>query len=136
MAQFGWSPRQGRWLRNLRRGGYALAGLCVGYLLLRFGAEHTSPAMDTVPAIPPGSLVLFDRWCAAVAVGSHVLVDAPDLGVLLSQVSAVDADTVSIRHPNANSGWPDSQGFGALPRHALRGVVIATFAAGGVGHGR
>jgi hypothetical protein len=117
--------------RRLQRIGWGVAIVAIVMFLLRFGAERVPRGMDTVPDMPPGSLCFVDRSASSVQVGAHVFLEVPELGLVLSRVTAVDAATVTFRHPNANSGWPDSQGLGPLPRSCVRSTVLTTFAAGG-----
>lgn len=116
--------------RRLQRIGWVVAIAAIVVFLLRFGTERVPRGMDTVPDMPPGSLCFVDRAAGSVCVGAHVFLDIPDLGLVLSRVAAVDAATITIEHPNANSGWPDSRGLGPLPRACVRCTVLTTFAAG------
>lgn len=117
--------------RRMQRIGWVVAIAAIVVFLLRFGTERVPRGMDTVPDMPPGSLCFVDRSAGSVLVGAHVFLQIPDLGLVLSRVAAVDDQTITIEHPNAHSGWPDSRGLGPLPRACVRSTVLTTFSAGG-----
>lgn len=98
---------------------------CV-WFFTRFGTAWVPTNMDTVPTIPPGSWCIVDRWQSGLRVGSDVFVDC-DAGRLLTRVAALDAETVTVLHPNGASAWPDSKHFGLLPRSAVASMVMVVF---------
>lgn len=115
--------------RRLRRGTALLAVVAFAWFLLKFGTAWVPANMDTVPSVPPGSWCIVDRWSSGLRVGSDVFVDTPE-GRLLSRVAALDAETVTVLHPNGNSAWPDSKHFGLLPRSAVVSTVMVVFLPG------
>jgi hypothetical protein len=130
------APRDpARLARGLRRATWLLAVVAGVWFFLRFGTAWVPRGMNTVPEAPPGSWCIVDRWAGGLRVGSDVFVDTP-AGLVLSRVTALDAETVTIRHPNVHSGWRDSGDFGPLPRANVRSVVCVTFAPGGDDRGR
>jgi hypothetical protein len=123
--------------RRLRRWTTVVAVLACTWFLLQFGTAWVPEGMDTVPEAPPGSWCIVDRWCVGLRVGSDVFVDTPD-GRMLSRVAALDAETVTLLHPNAASRWPDSKHFGPVPRRQVHSTVMVVFPVGQgeVGRGR
>jgi type IV secretory pathway protease TraF len=123
--------------KRLRRVTSWLAAVAFAWFLLQFGAAWVPAGMNTVPAAPPGSWVIVDRWSIGVRVGSHVFVDGPD-GRVLSQVAQIDGDSLRIEHPDPGASHRDSRAFGPLPRSALAGTVIVVFPpeGGASSHGR
>ena len=117
---------------RLRRATTVLTAVVAAWLLAQFGAVVVPVGMATVPEVPPGALLLVDRWCVGVRVGCNAFVDTPD-GRMLSRVVALDGDMVRIEHPASGSGFRDSRDFGALPRRALASTVLVVFAAEGEG---
>lgn len=115
--------------KRLRRATTWCAIVAFTWFLLQFGAVWVPEGMTTVRAMPPGSWCIVDRWSIGVRVGSQVFVDGPD-GRVLSQVARLDADTVTIEHPNAGSGLRDSRDFGPLPRGAIAATVMVAFPPG------
>ena len=115
--------------RRIRRWTLVLgiAALVAGYFL--FGARWVPADMDTVPAIPPGSFCIVDKRTSAVRVGSHVFVEVPGSGVVLSRVATRTSESLTVRHPNPASRWPDSRTIGSLPLAAVRGTVLGAFPA-------
>lgn len=92
-----------------------------------YGAERVPVGMRTLADIAPGAWCVVDRRAAAVQPGRAVFVSVPGIGLLLSRVAEVSADTVRVEHDLAVSGWPDSRGFGPLPRAAVRSTVLVAF---------
>lgn len=121
--------------RRLRRVTWLAAAIATVVFLCWYGAERVPRGMNTIPGIPPGSLCLVDRRASAAKVGSDVFCDVPDLGLVLSRITAVDADTITIEHPNPQAAWPDSRAFGPLPKRALRSTVLVVFAPEGAADG-
>ena len=115
-----------RWARWVRRATMLLGIACVVWFFVKFDTRWVPAGMNTVPSIPAGSWLVLDSWSSGLRVGSDVLIDTPH-GELLSRVVDLTDDTVSIQHPNELSGWVDSLVFGALPRDAVRGVVVVAF---------
>lgn len=115
-----------RWLKRLTWVFAVVAGIV---FFAWFGTQRVPSGMDTVPSIPPGSLCIVDRRQSAAKVGSHVFVDVPGGGTLLSQVTQADDVGVFVQNPNGLSALPDSRTFGVLPRHHVRSTVLAVFAA-------
>jgi hypothetical protein len=95
---------------------------------LCFGCERVPAGMNTVPGISPGALCIVDRRAAAIQPGRDVFFELEGMGLLLSRVVAVDADSLRVEHPNAAAVWPDSRHFGALPRRSVRSTVVFAFA--------
>ena len=133
MAVSGTVPARGREslaapviARRLRRVTAAVGLLAAAFLLLRFGSTWVPAGMDTEPGAPPGSWCLVDRWSRGLRVGSDVFVATPH-GVVLSRVAAVDADTVTVLHPNSGSAWPDSRQFGPVSRDHVVSTVMVVF---------
>jgi len=113
-----------RWLKRLTW----VFALGAGALFFAwFGTQYVPPRMDTVPSIPPGSLCIIDRRQSAAKVGSHVFVDVPGGGTLLSQVTQADDVGVFVQNPNGLSALPDSRTFGVLPRDHVRSTVLVVF---------
>lgn len=111
---------------RLRRATTILTVVVAAWLLLQFGTAVVPAGMATVPEVPPGAIVLVDRWSLAVRVGCNAFVDTPD-GRVLSRIVALDASTLRIEHPAAASGFRDSRDFGPLPRSALASTVLVVF---------
>lgn len=116
--------------RRLRRWSAVLAAAAFTWFLLKFGTAWVPTNMDTVPDVPAGSWCIVDRWSSGLRVGSDVFVDTPE-GVLLSRVATLDADTLTVLHPNGSSRWPDSKHFGVLPRRAVQSTVMVVFRSAG-----
>ncbi len=114
--------RVARWARRFT---VVIGVVGLAWFLLKFESRWVPPGRNTNPDIPPGSWVLLDRYASGLQVGSDVLIDTPH-GELISRVSALDAATVTIRHPDPLSTWGDSQLFGALPREQIVGTVVVT----------
>lgn len=114
-----------KWIKRLT---WAVAGVTVLGFFTCFGTQRVPTGMDTVPAIRPGSLCIVDKRKSAIREGSNVFVDVPGGGTVLSRVTALDADTVTVLHPNPGSRLPDSRSFGPLPRRMIRSTVLAVFA--------
>lgn len=118
------------WARWIRRATFVFAAACLIWVFASFGTRWVPAGMNTVPAIAAGSWCLVDVRRSAVQVGSDVFVEVPGSGLLLSRVTHLDADTVSVQNPNPDAGYPDSRVFGALPRACLRGKVVCSLAPG------
>ena len=124
-----------RWARRVRRATGVFALLAAVWMVLQYDSRWVPRRMGTVPDMPPGTWQVVDTWASDIVVGNHVWIDTPH-GELLSRVSAVGPDEalglgpdeLRIEHPNQVSGWGDSQLFGALPKSAVNGVVVAAFA--------
>jgi hypothetical protein len=112
--------------RRLRRWTIGLAIAAFTWFLLQFGTAWVPATMDTVPDVPPGSWCIVDRWSIGLRKGSDVFVET-ESGPLLSRVAAIDAETVTLLHPNGSSPWPDSKHFGALPRSRVLSTVMVVF---------
>ncbi len=97
-----------------------------------FGTEWVPPGMRTVPTISPGSLCVVDRRQSAVQVGRDVFVRAGGV-LLLTRVTAVDGDAVTVHNPDPQAPFPDSRAFGAVSRQQVRGAVMVVFAGGDAG---
>lgn len=95
-----------------------------------FGTEWVPPGMRTVPAIEPGSLCVVDRRAGAVQVGRDVFVRVNGVR-LLTRVTAIDGDAVTVHNPDAMAPYPDSRAFGALARRQVLGAVMVVFSPGG-----
>lgn len=121
--------------RWIRRATVALAVVCIVWLFATVSWRWVPAGMDTVPGIAPGSMCLVDRRASAVAVGRDVFVTTPDGAVVLSRVTAIDPEHVTVINPNPEAPYPDSRVFGALPRDRLRGTVLCVLAPGGTGGG-
>jgi type IV secretory pathway protease TraF len=119
----------------LRRVTVAIAAVLFTWFALQFGSAWVPANMDTVPAVPAGSWCIVDRWATRLRVGNDVFVDTP-AGPMLSRVAALDADTVTVLHPNADSRWPDSRSFGPLPRRAVTSTVLVVFPPDGAQRGK
>lgn len=121
--------------RRIRRWTLLLGvgALVLGYLC--FGARWVPADMDTVPEIPPGSFCVLDKRDRAVQVGSHVFVELPGAGVVLTRVATRDGDRITVRHPNPGSAIPDSRAVGSVPLAAVRGTVLGAFAPDGRSRG-
>jgi hypothetical protein len=121
----------------LRRGTWIAAALLFVWFFVRFGTRWVPAGMNTVPGLPPGAWCIVDRWSRGLRVGSDVFVDGPN-GVLLSRVTALDAATVTVQHPNPNAFWSDSRTFGPLPRSSVLATVMVALPPSGSGaeHGR
>jgi len=113
--------------RLVRRATWLLLFGAGAVFFWRFGTERVPLGMNTVPSIPPDSWCIVDRGARAARVGSHVFVDVPQLGSLLSRVAAIDADTITVENPDPLAAWPDSRSFGPLPRRCLRSTVLVVF---------
>jgi hypothetical protein len=113
--------------RWLRRATWVLAIVAGIVFFAWFGTQRVPAGMDTVPSIPPGSLCIIDRRQGAAKVGSHVFLDVPAGGTVLSEVTAADEEKVFVLHPNAASALPDSRSFGPLPRSSVRSTVLVVF---------
>lgn len=121
----------------LRRATWIAAAVLFAWFFLRFGTRWVPAGMNTIPDLAPGSWCIVDRWASGLRVGSDVFVDGPD-GVVLSRVTALDADTVTVQHSNPSAAWPDSRTFGPLPRRAVLATVMVVLppASQGISHGR
>lgn len=116
-----------RLARIARRVTLGIALVAVVWCLFKFETRWIQPGMNTMDEVPGGSWVLLDRWATGLGVGSDVLVMTPH-GEVVSRVSALDDETISIRHPNPTATWPDSGAFGPLQRDQLLGTIVAAFA--------
>ena len=116
-----------RLTRLVRRATLAVGLAAVLGALVKFDTCWVAPGMNTVEEIPAGSWLLLDRWSSGLRVGSDVVVETPH-GELLSRVSALQGETVSILHPNPTATWGDSRLFGPLPLADVRGTVLVAFA--------
>lgn len=124
----GFDPQ--RAAKVLRRLMLPFAVVAIGVFWWCFGALQVPAGMDTMPAIPPGSVCIIDKRKGSARVGHEVFVDLPQGGTLLSRVVDVDADDrLVLRNDDPQSRLPDSAQLGALPRHCLRGTVLVVFAA-------
>ncbi len=112
--------------KRLRGVTAVFAAVAFAWFLLKFGTAWVPADMDTVPDVPPGAWCIVDRWSSGLRVGSDVFVETP-AGRLLSRVAALDADTVTVLHPNPDARWPDSRSFGPLPRHEVASTVMVVF---------
>jgi hypothetical protein len=122
-----------RWIRRFTM----LVAIASGiWIFTAFGTEWVAAGMDTVPTVPPGSWCLVDRRASSARPGCDVFVEAPGGALLLSRVAEMDADTLTVLHPNTSSAWPDSRTFGRLPRRQLRGTVVTAFPPGEAVRGR
>jgi len=123
--------RVARWVRRLTL--LSAVGLLLWcYAVL--GTEWVPPGMRTAPDIGPGSLCLVDRRASAVQVGRDVFVVADGVR-LLTRVTAVDGDAVTVHNPDPMAPYPDSRVFGAIRRSQVRGVVLVVFTPDGDGAG-
>ena len=113
--------------RWLRRATWLFAAVVLLWLFLSFSTQWVPAGMDTVPTVPPGSWCIVDRRLSSVRVGCDVFVEPPGGGMLLSRVTELGPDTVTVQHPNPNSDHPDSRTFGALARRQLKGMVLVVF---------
>lgn len=125
-------------VRWLRRATWILALLATALFLSWYGPQRVPRGMNTVASMPPGSLCIVDRRQGAAKIGSHVFVDVPEIGILLSRVVGLDASTITVENPDPASSWPDSRNFGPLPLRCLRSTVLVVFPfdASGAGDGK
>ncbi|MCA8976759.1 MAG: S24/S26 family peptidase [Planctomycetes bacterium] len=115
-----------------------VVGVSLGiWAYLCWGARWVPIGMDTVPAIPPGSFCVVDKRASTVKIGSHVFIELPGVGVVLSRVTARNGDRIRIEHPNVDSSYPDSRTLGEVPVSAVTGTVLGAFSsAAGTASGR
>ena len=74
-----------------------VVGVSLGiWAYLCWGARWVPIGMDTVPAIPPGSFCVVDKRASTVKIGSHVFIELPGVGVVLSRVTARNGDRIRI----------------------------------------
>ena len=71
--------------------------------------------------------MVLDSWLSGMRVGSDVMVETPH-GLLVSRVSGIEGDEVTITHPNPDATWGDSRTFGALPIEQVQGTILVVFA--------
>ncbi|MBL8723526.1 MAG: hypothetical protein JNK49_05735 [Planctomycetes bacterium] len=113
--------------RWLKRATWVLGIAATVVFFSWYGSARVPLGMNTLADVPPGAWCIVDRRASAVQPGRAVFVAVPDLGVLLSRVASIDGDTVRIEHDDPQCGWPDSRGFGAVPRAAVRSTVLVAF---------
>ncbi|MFN3240412.1 MAG: hypothetical protein ACE37K_02745 [Planctomycetota bacterium] len=116
-----------RLARIARRATLVLGLVAVAWFLLKFETRWVPPGMNTITEVPGGSWVILDRWTTGLRVGSDVFVRTPH-GEQVSRVKALDAETVTIEHPNPDATWGDSRVFGPLPREQILGTIVVVFA--------
>lgn len=116
-----------RLARVARRLTLGMALVAFAVFLFKFDTRWVPPGMNTVDGIPGGSWVVLDSWLSGLRVGSDVMIETPH-GLLVSRVSAIDGDEVTITHPNPDATWGDSRTFGALPIEQVQGTVLVVFA--------
>lgn len=124
-----------RLARRIRRWTLVIAIILAIAMYACFGARYVPPRMDTVPDIPAGSFCVIDKRRSTVQAGSHVFLELPGHGVVLSRVESRDGDRLRIVHPNGASAVPDSRTLGALSIDVVIGTVLGAFKpnAGGSG---
>jgi type IV secretory pathway protease TraF len=113
--------------RLARRATVLIGAVAVGWFLWKFDTRWVPPGMNTNPDVPAGSWVLLDRYATGLRVGSDVFVETPH-GELVSRVTALDPQTVTIRHPDPRATWGDSELFGPLDRSQVLGTIVVTLA--------
>lgn len=111
------------WAKWVRRGTLVVGLTVMTWFFLRFGTEWVPRGMDTVPDAPPGAWCVVDRWSRGLRIGSIVFVDTP-AGRMVSRVATLDADTVTLLHPNGASPIPDARTFGTVPRSQVISTVV------------
>lgn len=116
-----------RLARIARRATLALGLVAVCWFLLKFETRWVPLGMNTIAEVPGGSWVILDRWTTGLRVGSDVFVNTPH-GELVSRVSALDDDSITITHPNPEATWGDSRAFGPIPRDQVLGTIVVAFA--------
>lgn len=124
--------RVARWVRR------ATLVLMVGVGLWCFavlGTERVPPGMRTVPGVEPGSLCVVDRRASSAAVGRIVFVRAGGI-LLLTRVTAVVGDALTLANPDPMAPFPDSRAFGPVSRDQVRGTLLFAFAPDAAGGGR
>lgn len=115
-----------RYAKWVRRCSLVASIVVFAWFLLRFGTRWVPAGMNTLQAVPGGSWCIVDRWSIGLRVGSQVFVDLPT-GPLLSCVTELTADTVTVEHDVEATVWPDSRSFGPLPRSKVLATVVAVF---------
>lgn len=116
-----------RLARIARRATLVIGLLAIGWFLMKFETRWVPPGVNTIAEVPAGSWVILDRWTTGLRVGSDIYCVTPH-GELVSRVSAIDGDQVSIQHPNPEATWGDSRLFGPIPREQVVGTIVVAFA--------
>ena len=115
-----------RLARVAKRVTIVIGVLALAVFVLKFDTRWVPSGMDTVDAVPGGSWVILDSWRSGMRVGSNVLIETPQ-GLLVSQISGIDGDSVTTQHPNADSVYADSRRFGAIPIEQVQGTILVAF---------
>ncbi len=124
------SVRTLQWAGRIRRAMLPLA-IVLGVLLWwNYGTLTVPRGMDSMPDYPPGTLCIIAKEPGNLAVGQVVFVDLGG-GTVLTRITALDEETVTVRHDADDSALPDSDEVGPLPRSAVRALLLTAFRSDG-----
>lgn len=128
--------RLSRWIRRL---GLPIVLLALFFFYLNFGWQTVPSGMDTMPeSAPPGSVCAIEKRPGTLKPGSSlVFLEVPGGGVLLGQVSSLEADgRFHIRFENRKSRYLRFESMGPYSIDKVQGLVLGVFHFEGSGNGR